>query len=139
MMEFLRKLINRLLNSMRIKPNHRKFVRLSGHNPLKYKVVNGESVELSFTRNISGGGVLFYCKEDLSEGSIIELNLNLPGYPRPIDAVAKVIRSRRLKKVEGFDIAAEFIKVDEDARSFIDNKVNAETKKGKKTGNIEKG
>ncbi|MFH1664563.1 MAG: PilZ domain-containing protein [Candidatus Omnitrophota bacterium] len=106
-------------------------IRLTSHHLVKYKVLDKRE-ELSFVKNISKGGVLFHSKEDLAPGSMVELMINYPGYSQPIKATAKVLRARPLKKVGGFDIAAEFVSINEDAREFIREKIESVSAKKKK-------
>ncbi|MCK4851608.1 MAG: PilZ domain-containing protein [Candidatus Omnitrophica bacterium] len=104
--------------------DRRRFIRISEHHLLRYRVIDKDE-EMSFTRNISVGGVLFHCREQLPQGSMIELDMNLPPYSRPIRAMAKVLRVEPLRKVGGFDIGVEFVSVDEDARNFLDEKIRS--------------
>ena len=100
----------------------RKYVRLSAHHLLKYKVVHKEKA-LSFARNISAGGVLFHAQEYIQPGTTVELLINFPSYPEPIKAVSKVVRTRPLAKLGGFEIGAEFIDINDEAKDFINRKI----------------
>jgi c-di-GMP-binding flagellar brake protein YcgR len=100
----------------------RKFTRLDVHHLLKYKALQDEE-KLSFTKNISAGGVCFIAKEVISPGSITELLISFPGFPHPVKATAKVVWNKELKKLGGFETGAEFINVEEDAKHFIDKKI----------------
>ena len=105
---------------------------------MKYKIVNKDQ-EMSFVRNISAGGVLFYCKEKLSAGSMVEMEISFPHYPRPIKTVGRVIRTTALKKMGGFEIGAEFINVEEEAKDFINKQILSVCEEVKKeTSGIEK-
>ena len=104
--------------------NRRKYIRVSAHHLLKYKLAEKKE-EMSFGRNISAGGVLFFAKEDLPAGAVVELKINFPQYPHPIEATAKIVRTKTLKGAEGFEVAAEFIHVDEDAKDFINKRIEA--------------
>lgn len=105
--------------------NKRKFIRLQAHHLLKYKLVSGKKSQnfLSFARNISAGGVLFYSHEPAAVGSVVELVINVPSYPKAVKVVSKVIRVKKLKKLGKYEIGAEFINMEEDARDFINNKI----------------
>lgn len=105
--------------------NKRQFLRLSAHHLLKYKVLGAEGKEgmLSFVRNISAGGVLFHSNEYIKPGSTLELDINFPPSPESIKIKAKVLRSRELKGVGGFDVAVQFINLDEDIKKYIDGKI----------------
>ncbi len=100
----------------------RKYIRLGTHHLLKYKEL-GKGKELSFIRNIGGGGVLFYSEKNLPKNDVIELEINFPQYPQPIKANAKVLRTVKLADMGGYEVAAEFISVDEEARDFITKKI----------------
>ena len=104
----------------------RKYIRLNSHHLLKYKVADKGG--RSFVRNISAGGVLFVSKENIPIGTVVELEINFPGFPRPIKADVKVVRNRELKKLGYFENGAEFINVDEDAKEFINTKILAVSK-----------
>jgi hypothetical protein len=100
----------------------RKYIRLGTHHLVKYKEL-GKGKELSFIRNIGGGGVLFYAEKDLPKDDVVELEINFPQYPHSIKANAKVLRTVKLADMGGYEVAAEFISVDEEARDFITKKI----------------
>ena len=100
----------------------RRFIRLSAHHLLKYKLINREK-ELSFARNISAGGVLFHAKNDIAPGEMVELEINFPGYPTPVKAVSKVVRSEKDEKGGGYYVAAEFVNIEESARDYVNKKI----------------
>ena len=72
---------------------------------------------------------MFYCKEELPCGTIVEFEINFPGFPVPIRAVGNVVRVNALNKVEGFEVSAEFISVDEEAKEFINSKIQSVSEK----------
>lgn len=102
----------------------RKYIRLKAHHLLKYKVLDKDA-ELSFAKNISAGGVLFYSREEVSLGSTVEMEILFPQYPNPIKVVAKIVWKKPVKNMEGFDLGAEFINVEEDAKNFINDRILA--------------
>lgn len=114
----------------------RRFVRLGVHHLVKYRVLDDKEVSgtLCFARNISAGGVLFHSEVSLEPGKFVELQINFPSYPEPIKAIGKILRVLPLQMVGGFDVAVEFVNVDNDAKEFIDKRilnVFDETKGGK--------
>ena len=118
----------------KFKKEQRKFVRIQAHHLLKYKVVGSEEIPraISFARNISAGGVLFYADKKIPPGKLVELDINLPEHPT-IKVVAKVVRVVPLKKIGGFEMGAEFINIDEEDRKFMDEKIkvaNGQSEKG---------
>lgn len=110
------------LASKFFKERNRNFARIRVHCLLKYKSIDGQP-KLSFARNISAGGVLFHAKENIPVNNIVEIEINFPPRVDSIKVVAKVLRSRALKRMGGYDIATEFINIDEKARDFINNSI----------------
>jgi hypothetical protein len=115
---------------MRLGKEKRKFARLDKHYIIKYKTPD-KGVITSFGRDLSAGGVRFHSKEEIKPGSIVEMTMNLPPFPRPIKAELKIAFARPLKKLGGFNIGAEFVKIDDEARDFIE-KITPGGKKQKK-------
>ncbi len=116
------------------KRSKRNFLRIKEHHLLKYKVIEGaeEEEDLSSAKDLGGGGVFFQSSEKIPEGENIEVKVNLPPYPKPVKAIAKVLRAKPLRKGKGFNIAAEFIKIDEQAQLFIEQKIALVKEKEKK-------
>lgn len=114
--------------------NKRKYPRLSVHHLLKYRILERQTPEVSFARNVSAGGVLFYAHEPISVSSIVELTINFPGSDQPLKVQARVLRVKELKKIGGFEVAAQFINLDEAVFSFINKRVikSLAGKKGRK-------
>lgn len=101
----------------------REFIRLSAHHLLKYKVVGGQD-SLSFVRNLSAGGILFYASDNIVVGSILEVKINLLPNPEPIQATIKVVRVKHLKKARGVNIAAVFVNIDDKDKEIIGKKIS---------------
>ncbi|MBD3245703.1 MAG: hypothetical protein GF333_01690 [Candidatus Omnitrophica bacterium] len=122
--------------------DRRKYVRLRAHHLLKYKILSPQE-HLTFVRDISGGGLLFFSREDIPVGSVVELAVNFPASPLPIEGVAKVIRTRHLKKMGGYEIAVEFLELDEENRERIQRQIacvyeKKEQRKGERMGRVAK-
>lgn len=100
-------------------------MRLPIHHLIRYKVVGKEELQgtLSFVRNISAGGVLFHTQQSVPTPSTLELEINFPLRPEPIKVFAKALRIKPLKKFGGYDIAIEFLNLDEDTRTFVNEKI----------------
>ena len=113
------------------KIRRRKFPRVAQHYLLQYKVISKDKV-LAFARDLSAGGVLFHSKEELPVGGTVELWFNLPFHPEPIKAVAKILRVKPLQKIGGFDVAVEFINIEEKHMHLLNNKIITVT--GKEQG-----
>ncbi len=104
------------------KKQKRKYTRFKGHYLIKYKVIDKKKV-LSFSRNIGAGGLLFHSRERIPLKANIELIINYLPYPTPIKIIAEVVRIKSLPKIEGFDIAVQFINIKEKDREFINKRI----------------
>ena len=120
----------------KIGKERRRFIRLKAHHLLKYRVADKEEVSklLSFARNISAGGVLFYADKEVAPGNLVELEISFPEHPRPMKTVARVVRATPMEKIGGFEMGAEFINIDEADRKFIDEKIKSVYKYTEKEG-----
>ena len=92
------------------------------HHLIKYKISKQEET-LTFARNLSAGGVRFFCKEKLIRGSTVEIIINFPDSEGPLKLVSKVAWVKPLKKMEGFDVGVQFVSIDEKTQSLIKSKI----------------
>jgi len=127
------------------KKNKRKFPRLGAHHLLKYRILESQTAEVSFARNVSAGGVLFYAHENIPVGSAVELTINFPGMVQPVKVQANVLRVKELKKIGGFEVAVQFVNLDEATLSFMNERITkalhrrAKKKRGESLRAPEKG
>jgi len=86
--------------SAKVYSDRRVYMRLDAKVNVRYRLFRSEEEVsqkgfnpeyLTVTRNISAGGLLFIANEPLSLGSILEMNIELPGQ-RPVECLAKVVR-----------------------------------------------
>ncbi len=72
---------------------NRKFIRLKAPIGVVYKLCKGKNRKetLSFIRDISGGGLRMLVKEDLREGDLLDIQLQIPHLEEPIQAIGEVI------------------------------------------------
>ena len=110
---------------------------MSAHHLIKYRILERQTPEVSFARNVSAGGILFYAHENIPVGSIVELTINFPGAAQPIKVQAKVLRVRELKKIGGFEAAVQFINLDNDMLLLINGRIT-NTLDRKRKGKAEK-
>ncbi len=100
----------------------RGFMRLEEHHLLKYKImVKGQ--KLSYARNISASGVLFFSNEPFAMGDVVDMEIIFPSYKEPIRARARVIRIKELQERNGFEVGSEFTEISEKAKNFIDQSI----------------
>lgn len=106
------------------KRERRRHIRLRAHHLIKYKVIKRSEPQDThpFIRDISAGGILFHTGEYISRDSVIEVKVNIPLHPRPLEATCRIAWIKPLR-IGGFDIGAEFIKIDKEMQEFLDKKI----------------
>lgn len=101
----------------------RKTRRVPKHCLLKYrKEGEGDKQKLTFVRNISAGGILFFTQEEIQPGAVLHMELNIPTYkgnPIKIVVVARTVHEEKLKNFKGYNIGAAFQKIREEDRKFL--------------------
>ena len=101
----------------------RKFQRVPTHLLMKYAIEGHSGApKLSFIRNISPGGVLFFAEEEIPPGTPISIIMNMSspgGQPLQIKAVSRTIHMARIKGVNGYSVGAEFTDIDPADREFL--------------------
>ncbi|MCB9730330.1 MAG: PilZ domain-containing protein [Deltaproteobacteria bacterium] len=91
--------------------NRRQFPRVAESTQVRWRRVDQDAAELgeAATMNISGGGICFQAWERIDSGSHIAVQLELPGIPLPVIALARVVWCELA--TEGampWDVGAEF-------------------------------
>ena len=97
----------------------RKFISLEVPLNLKY-IARGDSVRKEVTtKDLSCEGLRFTNNEELKEGLLLELNMNIPNTPNPVHVNGKVVWAKSLSTEDGssFDVGVEFIKIEEDNKN----------------------
>lgn len=73
----------------------RKFIRLQAPIGLTYRKAGSQKRDratlISLLKNIGGGGVRFIAREDLTEGDILELEIEIPNTDNAIRAEGEVV------------------------------------------------
>ncbi|MFA4991268.1 MAG: ATPase, T2SS/T4P/T4SS family [Candidatus Omnitrophota bacterium] len=100
--------------------DRRAYVRLDKNINLRYKTFSSKqelfkrgftAEQLSVTKNISGGGLLFISEETLAVGSIIELTVELPDGEKAIECLARVIRIEEIEEEKNYNVAVCFLDI----------------------------
>ena len=93
--------------------DYRQFPRVSAAANLRWRVVEGDEIKPQtppdsggLQINISGGGICFATPDPLATGAMLAIELQLPGYPSGVIALARVVWCR--KAASGHEVAAEF-------------------------------
>jgi uncharacterized protein (TIGR02266 family) len=114
---------------MRFK-NRRKYVRLEAYHLARYQIIfNGleknSLSSLARVRNISAGGCCLRTEKFLPPGSILELKINFPHLEKPVHALSKVIWTRQIGNTGKYEFGIQFIEIDENLRSLIDEQIKS--------------
>jgi general secretion pathway protein E len=114
--------------------DQRTYLRLISTINIRYKIFKSEGdllkrgftpEQLSVTKNISAGGLLFIADEKLSVGSILELKIELPDAEEPIESLVRVIRVEALTG-NSYDIAICFLDITSAQRARLNRYVEKE-------------
>ena len=82
--------------------------------------------QLSVTKNISAGGLLFVANEPLPINAILELKIELPDGEKPIECLAKIVRIEEMAPDMTYDIAACFLDITGAQRVRLNRYVESE-------------
>ncbi len=72
------------------------------------------------TKDISGGGLLFYSDTSIPKGTIVEMVIDLPDSGRPIECLTRVERVEEIKKDSVYGIGVCFLDMSRVDRSRVD-------------------
>ena len=98
----------------------RAYTRLSCEANLRYKVFKSQQdlikrgfnpEQLSVTKDISAGGLLFVSNEPVPIGSILELKIELPDSKELIECLARVVRIEEREADQNYNIAVCFLDI----------------------------
>ncbi len=113
--------------------DRRIFVRLLANVNIAYRLIkdsnNPDQIEdsapetVAVTKDISAGGLAFYLKEEISEGSILELKIDLPNQEQSIRCLSKVMRDQSVDGTPFYEMAVCFLDLSVRDRQFLDKYV----------------
>jgi hypothetical protein len=104
-----------------IKFERRKFKRIDGSYIVSYSPMEGETIksDISQTKNLSEGGLLFISDREFEKDSMLKVKLRLPEFSDYVVVKMKVIASKKVAKGMMYDIRAQFIEVEQKVRDAI--------------------
>ncbi len=91
---------------------------------LGLQLAGEEMTRFCQVRNLSESGMLIRIAERPEVGSRVELLLNLPSVPRPLELHGQVVRHTNQREVEG--IALRFVDLDRETRGHLRRYINAQ-------------
>ena len=113
----------------------RSFIRLNIKANIRYRVVqsaseslkqNPEAEQLSVTKNVSAGGLVFAANKHIPVGSIVELKIELPMAKNAIECLGRVLRVDEIQVDQAYDVVAHFLDLSGRDRARLDQFVHEE-------------
>lgn len=105
----------------RIIEERRRFIRLEVPIELKYIVEDDPSQKRRrvATKDLSCDGLRFTSEHKINEGSMIDLNLTVPGANNPVHIKGKAIWSKKISGEDDapFEAGIEFVQIEEDNKN----------------------
>jgi hypothetical protein len=112
-------------------PERRKHPRVSGRFVVSYSLLEDvHDLDISQTRNIGLGGIMFTTNRFFATGTKLVLELRLPYHTDPIAVIGQVLESREVTKNLIYDTRIQFISVDEKYKKVLIQTVSFYLKKG---------
>jgi len=100
----------------------RQFPRIDGTFVVSYgeALDDRQKIDITQTRNISEGGLLFTTDRKFQSGIVLKLKLRLPGYPDYITLKVEVVESKEIAG-KGFlyDTRVKFISIKDEIKDVI--------------------
>jgi type II secretory ATPase GspE/PulE/Tfp pilus assembly ATPase PilB-like protein len=116
----------------------RAYLRLVCEANLRYKVFKSQQdlikrgfspEQLSVTKDISAGGLVFVSSENVPIGSILEVKVELPNGEETIECLARVVRIEEQEFEQSYNIAICFLDITGAQRARLNKYVQTELKK----------
>lgn len=113
----------------------RKFVRIDESFVVYYTTVAPDEPksDVSQTKNISIGGILFITDRKFSQGSVLKLRIKLPDAPDYVNVRVKVVDSKERVKNIIYETRAQFIGISDADKDSINKMVEYHLKKEKES------
>ena len=91
----------------------RKFKRFDAYMSVKYEVPGAEVKGISLSKDLSREGLKINSNDELQEGTMIDLVINIPDDPKPVQTSGKVMWTQESDgKNQGFDHGVRFLMMD---------------------------
>lgn len=118
--------------------NKRAYSRLNGRINLRYKAYKSKEElrtgfvpeQLSVTKNISAGGILFASDEAFAVGTVLELKIELPDSKEAVECLARMIRIEEIEAGKSYNIAANFLDMTSAQRVRLNKYIEGELETG---------
>lgn len=109
--------------------NTRRFKRMRGNFLVKYQVAGlaGEPVAAN-VRDVSGGGVRFWTKEFLPEGTLLRLSLLIPSMDYPFEILGRVLRTAQARHSGMHYFAVGFLEIPKGDQTALNDLIESASK-----------
>jgi len=113
----------------------RVYRRLANTVNLRYRILDQHTDErklrykfeqVTVTKDISAGGLLFVAQEPLAIGVILEVNIELPDGQQPIECLARVVRIEKEGEAQAYEVAVCLLDITGAQRTRLDKFVEGE-------------
>ena len=109
-------------------PERRKYPRLDMKATVNYLAYSSTGISKdaqTYTMNISGNGLCIITAGCITRNTIIELEIEIPDYSSSINALARVMYSRKRKMDSNFDTGIRFTDISDEERKYIVDYTNS--------------
>ncbi|MFA6601187.1 MAG: PilZ domain-containing protein [Candidatus Omnitrophota bacterium] len=91
----------------------RKFKRFDAYMSVKYHMPDHEKSQgISLSRDLSREGIKMSSEVNLREGTVVDLEINIPDDPKPVHTSGKIMWSRPAEGEHGYDQGVRFLMMD---------------------------
>ena len=106
-------------------PDRREFPRLKGSFIVSYKILDEiNNADLSQTKNISEGGMMFTTDKAFPEGTLLTLYVRLPFVEEKIELTGRVLQSKEVVKDIIYETRICFLETPADVLNRVRDVVN---------------
>ncbi len=115
--------------------DRRVYLRLEAKVNIHYQVFESEAdlaargfkpEQISITKNISAGGLLFVADRSLPAGALLDVRIELPDAGKPVECLARVIRVDENKQGHFYNVAVCFLDITSSDRARVGKYVQEE-------------
>ena len=99
----------------------RKFSRIEGRFPLKYKDLKKTAEEFRGTvsKNISEGGIRFRSDRFISLACRLVVEINIPALEKPLRAISKIAWIKKLPAGDDYEVGNQFLEISREDKDII--------------------
>ena len=109
----------KLFRKKRKAPDGRRFKRIHFAYLVKYQINGKGEPRITNARDISAGGMRFWATEKIPSNSVLKISIFLPPLDRSVEALARVLRTRKSKEGMIYYVAVNFVDLKEEDRKAL--------------------